>query len=158
MPNVALDQAAAIEIDALPGKSFHGVVAAISPVNDSAATSISYPVTVRLTDDNLAGVLPGMNAVATLSSRQEVAADSWLVPTNALRTEGEGSMVTVMRDEQPVQISVTAGVIQGEWTAVSSPQLQAGDLVVGSLSSSEAESGFTMGGPPGGLPLGGGRP
>lgn len=153
IPNVALDQIAVIEVDALPGKSFNGIVATISPVNDSASTSISYPVTVRLTDDSVAGVLPGMNAVATLSSRQAVAANSWLVPTNALRTQGDSSTVTVMRNEQPVEISVVAGVIQGEWTSVSSPELQAGDMVVGSLSTSDEDSGFMMGG---GMPMGGG--
>lgn len=158
IPNVALDQTATVEIDALPGQSFRGVVAAISPVNDSASTSISYPVTVRLADDNLDGVRPGMNAVAILSSQQAVAADSWLVPTNALRSAGEGSAVTVVRDEQPVQISVTAGAIQGEWTTVSSAELQAGDLVVGSLSTSDEDGGFMMGGPPSGMPLGGGMP
>jgi HlyD family secretion protein len=159
MPSVALDQAATVEIDALPGKTFTGVVAAISPVNDSAATSISYPVTVRLTDDNLTGVLPGMNAVATLTSSQAVAANSWLVPTNAVRSQGDQSTVMVVRNEQPAPITVTTGLIQGEWTTVSSPELQAGDMVVGSLSSSDDESGFFgLGGPPGGgaMPMGGG--
>jgi len=166
MPNVALDQTATVEIDAFPGKTFGGVVSDISPVNDSSSTSISYPVTVRLTGDDLTGVLPGMNAVATLSREQAVAANSWLVPTNALRTQGDTATVTVVRNEQPVQITVTAGAVQGEWTAVSSPELQAGDKVVGSLSSSDNSGGFFggMGGPPagGGMPMGGmgggGRP
>lgn len=157
IPNVSMDQAATVEIDALPGKSFPGIVSAISPVNDSSTTSVSYPVTVRLTGDDLTGVLPGMNAVAMLSRREAVAENSWLVPTNAVRQEGDQSTVTVVRDAQPVPIAVTTGAIQGEWTAVSSPQLQAGDQVIGSLSSSDDESGF-FGGPPGGMPLGGGMP
>jgi hypothetical protein len=64
-----------------------------------------------------------------------------------------------VRDKQPLQIAVTPGAIQGEWTAVSSPELQPSDQVVGSLSSSSEEnSGFMMGGPPpdaGGIPVGG---
>jgi HlyD family secretion protein len=163
MPSVIMEQAATVEIDALPGKSFSGVVSAISPVNDSSATSISYPVTVRLTDDNLTSVLPGMNAVATLTSSQAVADNSWLVPTNAVRAQGDQSTVTIMRDEQPVEIAVTTGAIQGEWTTVSATELQAGDMVVGSLSSSDEEGNFMMGGPPGGgammgggVPMGGG--
>jgi multidrug efflux pump subunit AcrA (membrane-fusion protein) len=114
---------------------------------------------VRLTDDNLTGVLPGMNAVATLTSSQAVAANSWLVPTNAVRSQGDQSTVMVVRNEQPAPITVTTGLIQGEWTTVSSPELQAGDMVVGSLSSSDDESGFFgLGGPPGGgaMPMGGG--
>jgi HlyD family secretion protein len=163
MPNVALDQAATVEIDALPGQTFAGVVAEISPVNDTGSTAVSYPVTVRLTEDNLTGVLPGMNAVATLRREQAVAADSWLVPTNALRTQGDTSTVMVLRGEQPTPITVTPGTIQGEWTAVSSPDLQAGDKVVGSLSSSDdSSSGGFMGGPPPGAGtgaiMGGGQP
>jgi HlyD family secretion protein len=161
IPNVTLEQEATVEIDALPGTAFSGVVAEISPVNDASSTAVSYPVTVRLTDENLSGVLPGMNAVATLRREQAVAADSWLVPTNALRTEGETSTVMVLRSGQPTPVTVTQGAIQGEWTAVSSPELQAGDQVVGSLSSSDdSGGGFFMGGPPpgAGAVMGGGQP
>ena len=158
IPSVQMDQQATVEIDALPGKTFAGVVAAMSPVNDSGATSISYPVTVRLTNDDLTGVLPGMNAVATLTSSQAVAENSWLVPTNAVRAQGDQSTVTVVRNEQPVEITVTTGAIQGEWTTVSAAELQTGDMVVGSLSTSDEDSGFMLGGPPSGGMMGGGMP
>jgi hypothetical protein len=101
-----------------------------------------------------------MNAVATLSSEQAVAPNSWLVPTNAIRTQGGASTVTVLRNAQPLAITVTTGAIQGEWTTVASAELQAGDQVVGSLSSSDDSSDAF--GPPGGMggamPLGGGAP
>ena len=160
IPNVAIDQDATVEIDAFPGKSFAGVVSAISPVKSSDSTSVSYPVTVRLTGDNLTGVLPGMNAVATIANQQAVAPNSWLVPTNAVRTQGGQSTVMVVRDTVPAPISVTPGTVQGEWTAVVSPDLKEGDKVVGSLTSSSNENNFMFGGPPpgagGGFPVGGG--
>ena len=158
IPNVALDQTAKVEIDAFPGKSFPGVVSAISPVKSSDSTSVSYPVTVKLTSDNLAGVLPGMNAVATISNQQAVAPSSWLVPTNAIRSQGDRSTVMVVRDEQPAPVSVTPGAVQGEWTAVVAPDLKAGDKVVGSLTSSSGNNNFFFGPPPGagGFPMGGG--
>ncbi len=158
IPSVALDQTATVEIDAFPGKSFPGVVSAISPVKSSDATSVSYPVTVKLTADNLGGVLPGMNAVATISNPQAVAPDSWLVPTNALRTQGDRSTVMVVRDEQPTPVSVTPGAVQGEWTAVVAPDLKAGDKVVGSLAASSSDNNFFFGPPPGagGMPAVGG--
>ena len=159
IPNVALEQTAKIEIDAFPGKTFPGVVSAISPVKSSDSTSVSYPVTVRLTGDKLAGVLPGMNAVATISNQQAVAPNSWLVPTNSIRSQGDRSTVMVVRNEQPTPISVTPGTVQGEWTAVVAPDLKAGDKVVGSLTSSSNNNNFFFGGPPpgaGGFPMGGG--
>lgn len=163
--DVSVGQPAQIEIDALPGQSFDGVVAAISPVSDSSSGTVSYPVTVRLTDDALAGVLPGMNAVATLTSQQAIAEGTWLVPNNALRTDGDLTTIVVVRDGQQVTVVVTAGGVQGEWTMVQSPELQAGDQVVGSVTSQLDSD--TFGGPPGGMmggavmggpPPGGGMP
>lgn len=155
IPNVSLDQTATVEIDAFPGKTFPGVVSALSPVKSSDSTSVSYPVTVKLAGDNLAGVLPGMNAVATISNRQAVAPNSWLVPTNAIRTQGDQSTVMAVRDELPAPVSVTPGAVQGEWTTVVAPDLKAGDKVVGSLTSSSNDNNFFFGPPPG---AGGGMP
>lgn len=157
IPNVSVGQAATIALDALPSLSFSGLVAAISPVNDSSSTSISYPVTVRLTDGDMASVLVGMNAVATLSNTATLAADSWLVPSNAISSEGDVTTVTVVRGEETLTIPVTSGSIQGEWTVVTSAELQQGDEVVGSLSTQSDTESSGMGGPPSGsstLPMG----
>jgi HlyD family secretion protein len=150
IPSVSMGQAAGVEIDALPGKTFAGVVTSISPVNDSSSTSVSYPVTIELAGDDLTGVKPGMNAVATLTSSSEPSADSWLVPTNALQSNGANTVVTVVRNQQTITVTVTPGSVQGEYTIVESPDLQANDQVVGSVASqSDEQSGFA-GGPPDG--------
>jgi len=151
MQHVALGQPAEIEIDALPGKSFAGAVEAIAPTNDSEATSVSYPVTVRLAGDDLTGVLPGMNAVATLTNQDPLPPNSWLVPTNALRREGTATTVEVVQGETTFAVAVTPGGMQGEWTIVQSDELQDGDRVVGSLTSNlNSNNGFPGGG--GGFP------
>jgi HlyD family secretion protein len=154
---VALGQQAQIEVDALPGQAFDGAVAAIVPASDSDAASVVYPVTIRLTDDSLEGVLPGMNAVATLASATTPGADSWLVPTNALVETGGLTTVTVVRGGAQIVVTVTPGAVQGEWTVVQSAGLQAGDQVVGTLTSGlDNNNGGFPGGPPGGVaPLGG---
>ena len=153
---VALGQQAEIEIDALPGETWAGVVSAIAPVNDSDASSVSYPVTVRLTSAGMTGVRPGMNAVATLTEAGAVPENSWMVPTNGLRSDGSNATVTVVRNGQTIPLTVTPGTIQGEWTMVQSTELQAGDAVVGSITSSSGESSF--GGPQGGFAGGGMMP
>ncbi len=161
IPNVSLNQAATVEIDALPGKSFSGVVQRIAPINTSDSNSVNYPVTVRLTDSELAGVLPGMNAVATLEN-PAAAANSWLVPTNALREQNGATVVMAVRNGAPAPIAVTRGTVQGEWTVVQSPELQEGDQVVGTVSSrlNEQRNNFFGGGgpPPGAVRIGGGNP
>ena len=151
IPSVSMGQAADVQIDALPGKTLAGAVTSISPVNDSSSTSVSYPVTIELTGADLTGVRPGMNAVATLTGRTELSADSWLVPTNALQTLGANTVVVVVRDQQTITVTVTPGSVQGEYTIVDSPDLQANDQVVGSVASqSDQQSGFAGAPPDGG--------
>lgn len=167
---VYVGQEAQVEIDALAGQTFAGAVSAISPSNDADASVVQYPVTISLTDDALEGVRPGMTAVAALVN--DTVAGGWLVPSNAIRSSDGGSTVMVVRDGAPTPVTVTTGAIQGEWTVVQSDQLQAGDQVVGSVTSfvnqeSNFGGGFGGGGqgvrvpgggvPGGGIP-GGGRP
>lgn len=152
---VKVGQTAEIELDALPGQSFSGVVQRITPTTDSDSSAVSYPVTIRLTDANLTDVLPGMNAVATLASNTAIGPNSWLVPTNGLVKEEDASTVTVVRGAQTLKITVEPSSIQGEWTIVQSAELQTGDQVVGSVTTAtDSNSGFG-GGPSGGMPMGG---
>lgn len=153
--NVEVGQTADIELDALPGQHFSGVVQRITPATDSEASSVSYPVTIRLTAGDLADVLPGMNAVATLANTTVIGPDSWLVPTNGLVDESDTTTVTVVRGTQTLVIAVEPSSIQGEWTIVQSAELQDGDQVVGSITTAtDSDSGFG-GGPGGGMPMGG---
>ena len=153
IPQVAQGQSAEISIDAFPGKVFDGVVDAVSPAGDLSSGLVNYPVTVRLVDDELDGVLPGMTAVATLKNSE--AASGWLVPTNAIRQREDRAVVLVVRGEEQMPIEVSPGATQGEWTVVQAPDLQDGDEVVGSTTSFIGENdGFF--GPGRGRPPGGG--
>lgn len=154
---VAVGQTVEIEIDALPGRTYSGIVQSVTPVSSSDSSSVSYPITIGLTDQDLASVLPGMNAVATLVDTTAVAANSWLVPTNALVVNGETTTVTVVNaDGATTSVTVTPGSIQGEYTLVESTDLQEGDLVVGSVSTNlDSNSGFPGGNMGGAMPSGG---
>ncbi|MCX6046641.1 MAG: efflux RND transporter periplasmic adaptor subunit [Chloroflexi bacterium] len=150
------DQAAAITIDAFPGRTFTGQVSDISPASSSTTGLIEYPVTVVLTDQDLDAVKPGMTSVAAISETNTSLADGWFVPTDSIKKEGTDSVVTVVRNETSTPVKVTPATIQGEWTLVKSPALQANDLVLGSVTTkiSTNQGGF---GPPGGGPAGGGN-
>lgn len=159
---VELGQAATVEIDALTGQSFEGVVDYVAPSGDSESGIVTYQVTVRLTDESIEKLLPGMTAVANIVNGDSAASTGWLVPTNAIQQRGENSVVLIARGEETVPVAVETGAIQGEWTVVRSPELQNGDQVVGSLTSyiNEEEIRFGPGGggpPPDGGQDGGGR-
>ena len=83
---------------------------------------------------DLSLVRSGMTAVATIAANAGIT--GWLVPNNALRQRpAGGTYVLVVRNGQQVQVDVKSGVVQGEFTAVDSPDLHAGDAVVGGVTS-----------------------
>jgi HlyD family secretion protein len=161
VPQIALGQPAAVEIDALSGQTLRGEIAYIAPSSSSTTGSTSgvvyYPVTIqltKLTDDELAKVKPGMTAVATIQDTA-AASDGWLVPTNAIQQQDGQAVVLVVSGEITSTVAITPGAVQGEWTVVQSPALQAGDQVVGNVATFlESQQQF---GPSGGGPGGGGR-
>jgi HlyD family secretion protein len=146
---IFLDQRAEITVDALPDQVFNGVVARIAPSSESESGVVNYPVTIQLTDTELDGVRPGMTAVADILG--EETADSWLVPTSAVRELDGESVVMILRDGQPTPISVTSQGTQGEWTVVQSVELKEGDEALGAVTSFlDEDSGSTGFGPGGG--------
>ncbi|MCB0043913.1 MAG: efflux RND transporter periplasmic adaptor subunit [Caldilineaceae bacterium] len=158
---VEVGQNAAIEISALTGQTFSGVVTSVAPAAESDSSVVTYDVTIQLTAGDLTKVRPGMTAVATIENSSAAQEGALLAPSNALHSAGGQTTVTVVRNGAAVNVPVATGSIQGEWTVITSSDLQAGDLVVGSTTapSSESNSGFMGGRPPdgglGGPPAGG---
>jgi HlyD family secretion protein len=141
VPQISLGQPAQISIDALPTKTFDGVVERIDPTSTSVSGVVNYLVTIRLTSSDLSQVRPGMTAVATIVNQQEN--QGWLVPQNALHQGANGSYVLVVQNGKQTQANVTTGPTQGEWIVVYSPDLHAGDVVVGSVTAPLAQPGAT---------------
>jgi HlyD family secretion protein len=131
---VALGQPVNIAVDALPDQLFSGEVSRIAPISESNSGVVNYEVTIHLKDLEIEdGVRPGMTAVATILS--DGAENAWLVPSNAL-IEFEGQYyVRLVGVGQDDRIAVTPGTSQGEWTVVQSGELQAGDQVIGQVTS-----------------------
>jgi HlyD family secretion protein len=144
---IAVGQPAEITIDALLGRDFAGEVVRIAPASEKTNNVINYEVVIRLAGDDLAGVRPDMTAVAEFVNSEAMA--GWLVPTTAIYAAGDVENVTVLRDNQPLAVSVRPGTIQGEWTVVQAPELQLGDQVIGRVTSYEANEDYVEGfGPP----------
>jgi HlyD family secretion protein len=131
---VELDQPVNIAVDALPDQVFKGQVSRIAPISQSSSGVVNYEVTIHLQNLQIEdGVRPGMTAVATILS--DDGANTWLVPSTSL-IEFEGQQyVRVVRNGQPSRVAVVPGISQGEWTAVESENLQAGDQVAGQIAS-----------------------
>jgi HlyD family secretion protein len=150
---IQLAESVEISIDALPGRTYHGTIIRIAPSSTSVQGVVNYPVTIQLTDKDLSNVRPGMTAVANMVDIH--ASAGWLVPTNSIQQQQGKTVVLVIRGGQPTPVAVTPGEQQGEWTVVQSPDLHAGDAVVGSVSVNQQQQqrrGGGFGGPfgPGG--------
>ena len=118
-----------VVIDAFPDETLAGEISRIDPFNKTQSGVISYPVTIRLLDNALDSVLPGMSAVATL--RNELVDDRWLVPTSAIQEVNGETVVTVVRGQERLPIAVAPEGLHGEWTIVRSVDLKNDDEVLG---------------------------
>ncbi|HHY54934.1 MAG TPA: efflux RND transporter periplasmic adaptor subunit [Chloroflexi bacterium] len=133
---VALGQPAEVTIDALPGRNFTGVVTRMEPVSSDGG-AVSYAVTLTL-DGDLDGVLPDMTAVARFVDAS--VAGGWLVPTAAIQRADGVATIQVQRNGVLRSMPVRTGAAQGEWTVVYAEELQAGDQVVGAVSTTTPTS------------------
>lgn len=66
--HIQIGQSATVSVYALPDQVFTGVVDLIVPVSDTSTGLVTYPVTLRLTDESLDGLLPGMTATAIFTA------------------------------------------------------------------------------------------
>ncbi len=159
IPKISVGQLADVSIDAFPERVFAGMISGIEPTSNAKEGVIDYPVTVRLIDEALEGVRPGMTAVATL--RSDMADARWLVPTTAVQAYDGETVVLKASDDQMLPVAVVVEGVQGEWTVVRSTQLQGGDAVLGATTFVKQEDEwvpFSGGPPPGAQGAGGGRP
>lgn len=145
---IAVGQSAEITLDAVRGQTFSAVVEEIAQLGQPKRDIINYQVTLHLRDATLAGVRAGMTAIATFE-QQTADLDTWLVPSTALQQQNGKTTVMVVRNGSTTPVTVQVGTVQGEWTNVKSSALQAGDQVLGSISSfvdKQAEEIITIGG------------
>ncbi|NND44193.1 MAG: efflux RND transporter periplasmic adaptor subunit [Xanthomonadales bacterium] len=119
-----VDQQAALRVDALPGETFVGRIARISPVIDPATGT--FKVTVEVSDSEQL-LKPGMfGRVAVIYDTRE---DVVLVQRAALLDSNLQSSVFVIDGDQAVRREITLGYSSGSSVEVVSG-LNAGDEVV----------------------------
>ena len=122
--SVSVGQTVTVTAEALPGKSFDGVVTRVSVAGTTVGGVTSYPVTVRL--DETAGLLPGMNADALLRVSERKQALS--VPNQAvsrgnlvLVTDASPSAASPAPKEAPagyVYVQVDVGISDDDYTEI----------------------------------------
>ncbi|KAB8145057.1 efflux RND transporter periplasmic adaptor subunit [Chloroflexia bacterium SDU3-3] len=168
VPNLAVDQAASVTIDAISTAVLTGTVSYVALTPTVSNNVTTYEVHVNL-DKTEAAIRVGMNAVVTITTQEHK--DALLVPTVAIQQGTKGSVVNVERNGQTEQVDVKTGLTDSSNTEILSG-LAEGDTVVVTLSTGSSSSSSTsnnnsgggipgmgggMGGPPSGGMGGGGR-
>lgn len=143
--------AATFTVDAFPGHTFHGIVAQVRQAPVSVQNVITYDVVIAV--DNPALMLkPGMTATARIATRQAlgvvrvpsaalrftptavsagaVSAGGGKAPDKASRKHGASRTVWVLRDGQPVAVTVVAGLDDDSFAEIRSGDVKPGDAVI----------------------------
>lgn len=126
LAKIKLGNPAQVALDALPGKTYNAKVIAISPSGTVTQGVVNYPVLFELTDADDA-IKPGMTANLTIEVERRD--DVLLIPTRAVRTQGNQKIVTVQVDGQLVPTRVTTGLSNDSFVEVMSG-LKEGDVVI----------------------------
>lgn len=127
---VKAGQKVSLTMDAFPDLSFTGQVLAINTNGQSSSGVTSYP-TIIVFDNSMANMYPNMSVSANIliDSKNDVLT----IPTSAIQTSNDESIVKVLKDGQVSQVVVTTGLSDSTNTEIISG-LNEGDTVVISTS------------------------
>jgi len=105
-------QPVSLQVDALPGRTFQGVVDRVAPVVDSG--SGTFRVVCAFAGDD--GLQPGMFGRLRIDYDQR--ADALVVPRVALLDDQAEPAVYTVRDSKAVRVPVKLGYSDGEWSEI----------------------------------------
>lgn len=123
---VKVGQSAQMTLDALPGATFDAQVTALGPVATVTSGVVNYPVIVSVNNPN-SSIKPGMTA--NLAIQVDRRDNVLLIPTRAVRTQGNQKQVTVLYKGQSINTPITTGLASDTQIEVMSG-LKEGDQVV----------------------------
>jgi HlyD family secretion protein len=125
--SVAIGQPVTVTFDAVQEKSYTGIVTSVDLSGHKNQGAVDFTVTVTLADaDEL--VKPGMTAAVTISTKE--ARDALLVPNRTVRVVNGQRVVYVLKNDQPVEISVRLGTVADTKSEVVGGDLKEGDLII----------------------------
>ncbi|MBL8091043.1 MAG: efflux RND transporter periplasmic adaptor subunit [Anaerolineales bacterium] len=125
--DVAVGQDAELTFDAILNKTYNGKVVQVGQAGETVQGVVSFTVTVELTDaDEL--VKPGMTTAVNVVV--EEVQDVLLIPNRAVRLIDGKRVVYVLRDNQPLPITVTLGASSDNFSVLASGDINEGDLII----------------------------
>jgi len=130
-------QKATITLDAITDKTFTGKVVSVDKLGTTTSGVTTYPVIIQF-DNTSSEILPNMATSANIII--ETKSDVLLVPSSAVKGEVGQYYVTVSKDGQEENISVTLGITSDTQVEVVTG-LDEGDVVVTATVSNQNQEG-----------------
>lgn len=160
---ISVDNKATITFDAFPDKTYTGRVVSVDTVGTVTSGVTTYPTVIQLDVENPT-ILSNMAASASIITQTKT--DIFLVPSSAVQTQNNGSVVQVMRKGIAIDIPVQVGISSDTQTEIVSGLSEGDEVVTGittqntppqSAQTQSPFSGFGRGGNFGGAAGRGGR-
>lgn len=154
-PKVALGQKVTLTLDAFPGKTFTGKVAAINTNGNVSSSVTTYPATIEF-DTFTANIYPNMAVTAKIIT--DIKDGVILVPSAAVTSSNGINDVQIMKDGKVSVVEVTTGEANDTMTELVSGVNEGDEVVTGSsTSANSSRTGTTTSPFGGGGGFGGGR-
>jgi multidrug efflux pump subunit AcrA (membrane-fusion protein) len=134
--SVKANQKAIITLDAYEDKTFTGKVLAVNTSGSVNSGVTSYPVTIVL-DSSAVEIYPNMAVSVQIITN--IKTDVLLVPSTAIQTVNNQSVVQVMKDKEVASVNVEIGNSNDSQTEIISG-ISEGDQVVTSTISQSSEN------------------
>jgi len=138
---VKVGQEVTLTFDAIPEKTYQGLVHEVGQIGTALQGVVSFEVEVEVLNPD-SSIKPGMTAAVNIVVSQ--IENVLLVPNRAVRVQDGQRVVFVMRDGVPVTVEITLGA-----SSDTDSEVLAGDLKVGDLIILNPPLIFSQNGPPG---------
>jgi HlyD family secretion protein len=125
--SVQVGQPVTITFDAISGTEYHGKVVEVAQAGDVVQGSVTFTITVQLTDGDVQ-VKPGMTAAVTITVKQ--LENVLLVPNRAVRVVNNQRVVYVLLNGQVKEVQITLGASSDTVSEVVSGDLKVGDAII----------------------------
>lgn len=133
VPKVKVGNKATITLDAMPGKTFTGKVISIDTSGNISSGVTTYPTRIEI-DTNFQNFYPNMSATASIITNTK---DSvLLVPLSSVQTQGDQSVVRVLKNGIEEQVLVKTGESSDAEIEIVSGLKEGDEIITGTLGNS----------------------
>lgn len=146
-------QKATIKLDSLADKTFTGKVVTVDRVGSVTSGVTNYPIVIKF-DTEAPEVLPNMSATAViiLEAKDSVL----LVPSSAVRVQGDQNTVRVLKNKKEQTMVVETGLISDTQTEIISGLSEGDEVITSTITSTTTRQGTSSSPFSGQLRIGGG--